>query len=165
MVPYIIAGVVAIALLYGAYRTLGGSASQPVDSNLLLRAVAKAAEQGLHEVDTLLNRESTLAGRSAVQVASTAAAARRRVDGCSQQLQQVGTAELDDAAAAVHALLSVGLDELSWCVRLLQAPAYAAATGLQDAVAALRDHAGRCIAEASEALGGSARAEEVERAL
>ncbi|MBV9099622.1 MAG: hypothetical protein JOZ46_12630 [Candidatus Dormibacteraeota bacterium] len=137
MLPYVIAGIVAVVLLYGAYRMLGGSiASRPVDSNALLRSALDAA---LAATDETPDR-----------------ALRRRLDGAGQLLQQVETHALSDAAAAAHALLSVAVDELSWSLRLRQSPGYAGATGMHAAVDALQQHAARCLEEARSSLMVSA---------
>ena len=158
MLPYVIAGVLAVVLLYAAFRTFGGAASQPVDPNVLLRTALDIARAAVHE----LRSDSTGdVAPAAGKGGDPARALRRRLDGAGQLLQQVDAGDLDDSGAAAHAVLSVAVEELSWSLRLRQSPGYAAGGGMHAAVDALLEHAGRCIAEAVALVPGSAVAEEV----
>jgi hypothetical protein len=158
VIPYIVAGLVALVLLVVAYRSFGGAASRPPDPIVLMRGVlagSESAAAALAEavasgsVPTAGDRESPDSLR----------ATRRLLDGCGQQLQQVDPAVLGEPLLRVHALLTVAVDELAWALRLFQTPAYAGAAGMQAAVVDLRSHAGGCLSDARGMLPSSDVAE------
>ena len=158
MLPYVIAGVLAVVFLYAAYRMFGGAASQPVDPRVLLRTalgIAAACAQELRSDPA--GDVAPVTGKGG----DPARSLRRRLDGAGQLLQQIDAGDLDDSGATAHAVLSVAVEELSWSLRLRQSPAYAAGSGMHAAVDALQEHAARCIAEAAALVPGSAVAEEV----
>lgn len=146
MVPYIVAGLVLLVLLFFAYRLLGGrEASTPVDSDSLMHAAC----EGTIRADRLIAE-------------GDARQARRTLDGSGLQLQQVEVARLSDHAVAAHALLSAAVEELSWAARMMQSPAYGTATGLHDAADQLQLHAHECVAHAQQLLAPSGVSEEVD---
>ena len=163
MIPYIVAGVVALGLLVVAYRSFGGSASRPPDPiGLMRRALAGGDTAAAALAEAVASGSVASPGPAAVRDSpDSLRATRRLLDGCAQQLQQLDPATLTEPLLGVHALLSVAVDELAWALRLLQAPAYAGAAGIQAAVADLRTHAGRCLSEAGGMLPRSDVAEEV----
>ena len=156
MVPYVIAGAVAVVLLIAAYRALGGSATTQPDPSRVVSSVVDAAADVLRSMDAL---PADGPPRSA-----SLGMLRRRLDGCAQLLQQVDAAALDRVTGVAHAEMTAGIDELGWCVRLLQSPAHETAPGIREAAAMLREHGARCIAAARALQPESARAEEVEGA-
>lgn len=81
---------------------------------------------------------------------------RRTLDGVMQALDRVDVAALGDGDAAAHALLHSAVEDLSWAERLRETATFATNLGLQDAVAALNSHAGRCLDEVARLLGSGA---------
>jgi hypothetical protein len=129
---YVVAGVLAAAILLLAYRSLGGAASAPPDNLALLRRAAAGAAQAQRELDAGVPPR----------------AARRTVDGCAQLLERVDEAALDDPQLAARRRLGEAVESLSWAARLREAagtgdnPALAAAAqSLRDAARAALDDA------------------------
>lgn len=147
MAVYIIVALVAVAVLWAAYRSFGSGAAGAPDNALLLRR----AYQAQRDADTALEPPGA-AGK----------AARRTIDGAAQLLERVETAGLDERSASAHALLTNAGEDLSWAARLLEAATSGSNSALYEAAAALRDQARRCLAEA-ETLLPSGAAEEVGR--
>ncbi len=161
MIAYVIAGVVAVAFLYAAYRAFGGAASRPVDPLVLLRAALAGAGAAAGGVATMLAAgvpRTAAPGRAPTY--ELARSLRRLLDGCGHQLQQVDTGALDDDAAAAHQLLQTAVTELSWVVRIVQSDDAVGAAGMRRAVAELRGDADRCVATARDLLAPSAVPEE-----
>ena len=161
MIPYIVAGVLALVLLVVAYRSFGGAASRPPDPIVLMRRVLAGGESAAAALAEAVASGSPAPTRPAADRESpdSLRATRRLLDGCGQQLQQVDPAVLGEPLLSVHALLSVAVDELAWALRLFQTPAYAGAAGMQAAVADLRSHAGGCLSDARRILPSSDVAE------
>ena len=162
MLVYILVGAVIVAGLILAYRTLGGTASRPVDPATALRAGLAATAGASAELASLLDEGAPL-GAGPAHPRGALIAMRRRLDAATQQLERVDAATLDDEPASAHALLVVAADELAWAVRLCAGSAYGTSQGMQQAADALRAHAAACLRDASALLETSARAEEVER--
>jgi len=138
---YIIAGLLVVAVLWAAYRAFGGTAANSPDDATLLRGAAKMA--------------ATLAGDD-VGDRGRPRTVRRTLDGVMQALDRVDVAALGDGDAAAHALLHSAVEDLSWAERLRETATFATNLGLQDAVAALNSHAGRCLDEVARLLGSGA---------
>ena len=162
MIPYIVAGVVALVLLVLAYRSFGGAASRPPDPVALMLVALAGGETAAAALDEAVASGSVVSGAATGQQSpDSLRGARRLLDGCGQQLQQLDPAVLGEPSAGAHALLSVAVDELGWAVRLLQTPGYAGGAGMQAAVADLLTHAVRCLSDARGMLPWSDAAEVV----
>lgn len=162
MVVYVIVGLVVLAGLVLAYRTLGGASSAPVDGRALLLLVLAAAQSAAAEL-TELSRAAPLIGARRPAAPNPSNALRRRMLGLAQQLETIDVASLDEHDAGAHALLDVAVDELVWAAGICADDTFSASEGMRTANAALRDHATRCLHDAARILAQSAAVEEVER--
>jgi hypothetical protein len=160
MVIYIVVALLLVAILYGAYRSLGRPAS-PVDRpDALLRVVLRTARQASVDLATMTGG----AGRETQDAAYTrdARAPRRALEGCAQSLEQLDPAALDPEPAAAHRQLSQAVEELGWALRM-SGSAGSGRGGLKLATAELRSSADRSLDEADRLLRPAAAPEEVHR--
>ena len=160
MAVYVIVGLVVLAGLVLAYRSLGRPAAVTIDSAAVLRSTLTATEAAASDLAEVAGAAPMIGARAGSSAAS-AKALRRRLTGLSQQLELVDPHELDERDQSAHALLEVSIDELSSAVGMCATDAYASSDGMRTAVSALLDHAGRCLQDAAALV---ASAEEVERA-
>ncbi|MGH7687526.1 MAG: hypothetical protein ACREN2_12025 [Candidatus Dormibacteria bacterium] len=160
MAVYVIVGLVVLAGLVLAYRSLGRPAAVTIESAAVLRSTLTATERAASDLAELA-RAAPMIGADAGSEAGTAKALRRRLTGLSQQLELVDPHELDESDESAHALLEVSIDELSSAAGMCATDAYASSDGMRTAVSALLEHAGRCLHDAATLV---ASAEEVERA-
>jgi hypothetical protein len=165
VIPYIVAGVVALVLLVLAYRSFGGAASRPPDPIALMRLALDGGETVAAALAEAVAGSTVVSTPASAGSTDSLRGTRRLLDGCGQQLQQLDPARLAEPAQGAHALLTVAIDELAWALRLLQTPGYAGGEGMQAAVADLRSHAGSCLSEARGMLPPSGAAEEIGGAL
>jgi hypothetical protein len=166
VLTYPIVLLVVVAVLYGSFRVLGGG-HEPVpaeDYRQLLRRLAGYTAERVVELDAVLGRPRPLPpavpGTSrtpADPLVEVGAEVRRKLTGYRQQLAQVevsaGGDELDMLGSA-RTLLTAAIEDHSWVCRLLEGGSYRENPGIQDAVAALRDHAARCMEAVDGALAG-----------
>ena len=163
MIVYVIVGLVVLAGLVLAYRTLGGASGGQIDVRALLLAALGDAHDTAAELSHLAD-EPPLTGAGGQSAPNPARLVRRRLTGVAQQLETVDVASLDEQCASAHALLSVAVDELVWAAGMSADDAFSSGEGMRTAVAALVGHATRCLNDAGQILVRSAPAEEVERA-
>lgn len=163
MIVYVIVGLVVLAGLILAYRTLGGASGAAPDGSALLLAALGAAQGAAAELSELA-AAPPLAGPGGPSASNPARLVRRRLTGVAQQLETVDVMSLDEQDAGAHALLAVAVDELVWAAGICADDTFSASEGMRTASAALRDHATRCLHDAARILVRSAPAEEVERA-
>jgi len=161
VVIYVVIALVAIAVLWGAYRSLGGAASRPVASSALLGAAQDAARGAASDLASALQRSTELAVEPGA-LPDVARSIRRQLEGCSQMLERVEPGDVPDAQLSARAQLATALDDLSWAARLCENASFVKNSGMQRAVAELRSHAELCLGEADAALQ-SATPEEVHR--
>ena len=147
-----------VAVLYGSFRALGGGEAVPAEDyrGLLLRlaeytstragelseALAAPAPAGGREAAT------NAGGRVADPLVETAASARKKLGGYLQQLNRVESSaggEERDRLEGSRTLLAAGAEDLAWACRLIEGGTYRDNTGLQRAVAELREHATQCL--------------------
>ncbi|HEX6539422.1 MAG TPA: hypothetical protein VF155_09600 [Candidatus Dormibacteraeota bacterium] len=162
MAVYIVVGLVVLAGLILAYRTLGRGTAATLDPVALMRTVLSAAGDDLAGLGELATATPLLP--TPPSAIATARTLRRRFGALAQQLQGVDVVALDDSSAGAHALLAVAVDELVWAASLCADENYGSGDGMRAAVGALRTHAARCLQDAAPLLRASAVAEEVERA-
>lgn len=160
MAVYILVALVAVAVLWGAYRVLGGAASRTSDSATLLRTVDAAARDAASTLRQALDRPAEPAAEPAPGVEAPRSI-RRLLDGCAQMLERVDTGSLNHAQLTAHELLSSAVDDLVWATRIAETAGFGTNSGMQRAVAELRAHADRCLVESAGVLG-SAGAEVVD---
>ena len=146
MAVYIIVALVAVAVLWAAYRAFGSATAGPPDNAALLRQALRAQRDA----------------EAALDASTPAKPVLRTLDGIAQLLERVDAASLDDAGLTAHALLSSSNADLSWAAKLREAATSGSNPALREAADGLRDHARRCLVEA-ERLLPSAAAEEVRR--
>ena len=163
MVVYVIVGLVVLAGLVLAYRTLGGASGGAIDVSALLLRVLGDARLAAAELSELASAPP-LAGARGQAAPNPARALRRKLTGLSQQLESVDVVALDERDSGAHALLAVAVDELGWAAGICADDTFGASEGMRTANAALRDHAVQCLHDAAGILAQSAPAEEVERA-
>jgi hypothetical protein len=166
VLTYVVALLMVLAVLYFSYRALGGG-HEPVaaeDYRALLRRLAGHTAERIAEIDTLLERPRPIPvaepGASRIPadpLVEVGAEVRKTLAGYRQRLAQteVSAAGDDlDVLTSVRSLLTAALEDESWACRLLEGGSYRENPGIQDAVAALRDHAARCMEAATGALEG-----------
>jgi len=137
VLTYAIVLLVVAAVLYGSFRALGGGA-EPVpadDYRQLLRRIAQYTSERVVELDAALSRQRP------------APSPTLRPD--ADPLEVLGSA---------RALLTAAIEDQSWACRLLEGGSYRENPGIQDAVAALRDHSARCMEAAASVLAGGVTA-------
>lgn len=162
MVVYIVVGLVVLAGLVLAYRTLGGADRAPPDARALLLPVLAAAHSAAAELNTL-SAAAPLIGARGPATPNPAKALRRQMGGLAQQLETLDVASLDEHDSGAHALLAVAVTELEWAAGMCADDAFDSGEGMRSAVLALCGHAALCLDDASRILVESAPPEEVER--
>lgn len=132
MAVYIVVALVAIAILWAAYRAFGGPVSGPQDNAALIQRAAALAMAAAGEL---------------AEGAAPARPLRRSLEGCAQLLERVDTSQLDAGQLSSHSLVASAVDDLTWAARLLETASFGTNPGLQAAVASLRSHADQCFGE------------------
>jgi hypothetical protein len=138
---YVIAAVLVLLFLIGAYRSMGAGASTDEDPKTVLVAVLASTDEAV----------TALAAASAVD-GDTDRGVRRRLDGCAQALERIAATPVDESLDQARSALELAVDELSWSARLAETPGYARDPGLREAVHGLRDHATTNLATAHTLL-------------
>jgi hypothetical protein len=138
---YVIAAVLVLLFLIGAYRTMGAGASTDDDPKAVLVAVLATTDAAAASLDS-----------TSEPVAETARAARRRLDGCAQALERIAATPVDESLDRARTALELAVDELSWSARLAETPGYARDPALREAVLGLRGHAAANLTQAHTSL-------------
>jgi hypothetical protein len=170
VLTYAIVLLVVVAVLYGSFRALGGG-HEPVaaeDYRQLLLRLAGYTTERIGELDAVLERPrpvpaaATASSRSpADPLVEVGAEVRKQLTGYRQQLAQIEVNAVGDELdmlGSARALLTAAIEDHSWVCRLLEGGSYRENPGIQDAVAALRDHAARCMEAAAGVLAGGVTA-------
>jgi hypothetical protein len=168
VLTYVVVLLVVVAILYGSFRALGGGVD-PVpaeDYRQLLRRFAGYTAERIGELDALLAQPRAAAPEEtsrgpADPLVETGAQVRKQLTGYRQQLARIEASAAGDeleVLSSVRALLTAAMEDESWVCRLLEGGSYPENPGIQDAVAALRDHAARCMEAAWGALAGEVSA-------
>jgi len=140
---YVIAAVLVVLFLVGAYRTMGAGASAGEDPKTVLVAVLATTDAAFAALDAEAETDS-----------DSARAVRRRLDGCSQALERIAATPVHESLDHARTALELAVDELSWSARLAETPGYARDPGLQEAVLGLRGHAAANLAQSHTLLDG-----------
>jgi uncharacterized membrane protein len=143
---YIIATVLVLLFLVGAYRMMGAGASIDEDPHAVLDAV----------LATSAAAATALAMAADSGSADDAHAVRRELDGCAQALERIAAMPVVESLDTARSALELAVDELSWSARLAEAPAYPRDESLRAASAALRSRGTANLAQARSALEVSA---------
>jgi hypothetical protein len=166
VLTYAIVLLVVLAVLYGSFRALGGG-HEPVgveDYRQLLQRLSAHTAERIGELDAVLERPLPLpvgvpgSSRSpADPLVEVGAEVRKQLAGYRQRLAEIevaATGDELDVLGSARALLTAAIEDHSWVCRLLEGGSYRENPGIQDAVAALRDHAARCMEAAGGVLTG-----------
>jgi hypothetical protein len=145
---YVIAGLLVVLFLFGAYRMMGAGASTEEDPSAVLAAVLETTTEAARALDNppVSNDDD-----------NEPHAVRRRLDGCAQALERIAAIPIDAALDQVRTSLELAVDELSWSARMAEAPGYARDDSLRAAGTALRTRGAANIAQARSLLEASAR--------
>ena len=141
---YIIAALLVVLFLIGAYRAMGAGATTEHDPGGVLKAVLAGAGDAAR----------ALGGTPAPDDAGNDARAnRRRLEGCAQALEGIAGAPVDEHLDEARSLLEHAVDELTWAARLAEAPGHARDDAVQAAATSLRDAASAKLERARALLG------------
>ena len=144
---YIIATVLVLLFLVGAYRMMGAGASVDEDPKAVLDAVLATTDSAA----------TALATAAESGDADGAHAVRRQLDGCAQALERIAATPVVESLDRARSALELAVDELSWSARLAEAPAYGVETNRCAAASlALRSQGAANLAQARSAIGVSA---------
>lgn len=169
MLTYVAVLLLVLAVLYGSFRALGGGDEPvPVEAyrELLGRLRDLAAERAAELTGALerprlpaLTEAAATPAPRADPLVESAAEVRRKLTGYRHRLERVEVAatgdELDTLTSA-RALLAAAIEDHAWACRLLEGGSHGENPGVQDAVAALRAHGGRCLVAVADLLAGRA---------
>jgi hypothetical protein len=144
VVIYVIAALVVVLFLVGAYRMMGAGATVEEDPHAVLVAVLDTATDAAKALD---------ATPSTVDDAASPHALRRKLDGCAQALERIAAIPVDVALDQARSALELAVDELAWSARLMESPAYARDDALRDAALTLRSSGSANLERARSALG------------
>ena len=139
---YIVAVLLVLLFLVGAYRMMGAGASTDEDPRTVLTAV----------IDTAASAADAL--RAAVDAANhdEVHALRRTFDGCAQALERIAATPLDAHLDEARGALEQAVDELTWSARLAEAPAHSRDPAIRDAALGLRASGAGNLARARAAI-------------
>jgi hypothetical protein len=143
---YIIATVLVLLFLIGAYRMMGAGASVDEDPQAVLDAVLATTDAAATALAAAVDSGN----------ADEAHAVRRQLDGCAQALERIAATPIVESLDRARSALELAVDELSWSARLAEAPAWRRDESLRDASRALRDQGAANLAQARSAIGVSA---------
>ncbi len=146
MTVYVIAAVVAVLFLIGAYRMMGAGATDAEDPHAVLVAVLDTATGAAKALDT---------GPSPGDDATSPHAIRRTLDGCAQALERIAAIPVDVALDHARSALELAVDELAWSARLAESPAHARDDALRDAAVTLRRRGSMNLETARSELGAT----------
>ena len=139
---YIIAALLVLLFLIGAYRAMGAGATTEQDPKGVLDAVLAGAT------------EAATSLRGGAGSDGEPRALRRRLEGCAQALERIAGMAVDERVDETRTLLGRAVDELTWSARLGEAPGAASDTAMQAAASSLHDAASANLDRARALLGG-----------
>jgi hypothetical protein len=142
---YVIAVLLVLLFLYGAYRTMGAGASAGEDPAVVLAAVLRTTG----EAATALEAASQDGGKP-----EEAHTVRRTLEGCAQALERIAATPVDAALDQARTALERAVDELSWSARLTETPGYSRDEALRDAALTLRGRGTEQLTRALTLIGG-----------
>jgi len=140
---YIIAVLLVLLFLVGAYRMMGAGASTDEDPRAVLTAV----------VNTTTVAAESLGAAVEAGNQDEVHALRRKLDGCAQALERIAATPVDATLDEARAALEQAVDELTWSARLAEAPAHVRDPAIRDAALRLRANGTDNLARAGALLG------------
>lgn len=140
---YIIAVLLVLLFLIGAYRTMGAGASTDEDPRTVLTAVLVTTAEAAEALRTAVD-----AGNK-----DDIHALRRRFDGCAQALERIAATPVGASLDQARAALEQAVEELTWSARLAETPAYGRDPALRDAALGLGNNGADNLARARASLG------------
>ena len=140
---YIIAVLLVLLFLVGAYRTMGAGASTAEDPRAVLGAVLATTTAAADALRTAVDAGSQ----------DDVHALRRKFDGCAQALERIAATPVDSQLDQARAALEQAVDELTWSARLAEAPAHGRDAAIRDAALGLRNNGADNLARARAAIG------------
>src|ERR1700726_3224364 len=108
MAIYVIAALVVVFFLIGAYRMMGAGATVDEDPRAVLVAVLATATEAAQALDGPPGTGDD---------ASAPHAVRRRLDGCAQALERIAAMPVDATLDEARSALDRAVDEPSWAGR------------------------------------------------
>jgi hypothetical protein len=142
---YVIAALLVVFFLVGAYRMMGAWATVEEDPRAVLVAVLATATEAGQVLDGTPGTGDE---------ASSPHAVRRRLDGCAQALERIAGMLVDATLDEARTALDRAVDELTWSARLAEAPGYAGDDALRDAGTVLRGRGSAQLERARAQLDG-----------
>jgi hypothetical protein len=142
---YVIAALLVVLFLYGAYRMMGAGASVDEDPRAVLVAVLGTATEAAQALDGTPGWGDDATSPHAI---------RRRLDGCAQALERVAGIPVDATLDEARSALGRAVDELSWSARMAESTGYATDDALRDAVTGLRGRGSANLEHARSQLDG-----------
>ncbi len=140
---YIIAVLLVLLFLVGAYRMMGAGAETAEDPRAVLTAVLATAAVAADVLGSAVDA----ANQDAVH------AQRRTFDGCAQALERIAATPVDATLDQARSALEQAVDELTWSARLAETPAHGRDPAIRDAALLLRTQAAENLGRARAALG------------
>jgi hypothetical protein len=140
---YIVAVLLVLLFLVGAYRMMGAGAETDEDPRAVLTAVVDttaAAAEALRAAVDAGNRDEVHA-------------VRRKLDGCAQALERIAATPVDATLDQARTAIEQAVDELTWSARLAEAPAHGRDPALRDAAFRLRADGTDNLARARASIG------------
>ncbi len=141
---YIIAALLVVLFLIGAYRAMGAGATTEHDPGGVLKAVLAGAGDAARALGGTPGPDDA---------GNDARANRRRLEGCAQALEGIVGAPVDEHVDEARSLLAHAVDELTWAARLAESPGHSRDPAVQTAATSLRDAAGTKLERARALLG------------
>ncbi len=142
---YVVAALVVVLFLYGAYRMMGAGATVEEDPRAVLVAVLGTATEAAQVLDGTPGTGDE---------ASSPRNVRRRLDGCAQALERIAGIPVNATLDEARTVLELAVDELTWSARLAEAPGYATDNALRDAGTTLRGRGSANLEHARSQLDG-----------
>ncbi|MFN2451515.1 MAG: hypothetical protein ABR541_04100 [Candidatus Dormibacteria bacterium] len=152
MLVYAVVIAALVGLLIISFRALsGGEVLTEADYHTVLVSLADFTSQRREELSAGL-AAGRPAGDTIDPAVETAVAARKKLAGYQQQLArfEAGAERYEEA----RGLLSAAIEDLGWACRMVEPGTYWDNPGIQEAVAALRSHGGRCLVQSQALLAG-----------
>ena len=140
---YIIAVLVVLLFLVGAYRMMGAGASTDENPRAVLVAVLTTTAEAADELRVAVDA----ANQDGIHTL------RRTFDGCAQALERIAATPVDSNLDEARAALEQAVDELTWSARLAEAPAHGRDPAIRDAALGLRTSGASSLARARAAIG------------
>jgi hypothetical protein len=142
---YVIAALLVVLFLFGAYRMMGGGATVEEDPRAVLVAVLATASEAANALDGTPGSGDDARAPHAI---------RRKLDGCAQALERIAGIPVDATLDEARHALERAVDELGWSARLAESPGYPQDDALRDAGTSLRSRGSANLERSRSQLDG-----------